>query len=306
MNKGFTIAVLGVVLCAMGLIFFLHTGGEQPPAQVAGTSSDTPAGMTGNGTKVFPGGNATTASGPVTGRASDPLPRVDPPVSSGTPVRPGSSNPDRATEPAKVEPPKVTPAKVEPAKVEPPKTEPAKAEGPKPGTAAVEPAKTEPAKVEPPKAEPPKNETPKTEPPKTEGPKAESPKTDPPKAEAPKTEPAKAGAPVREEDLSPTASHALRAIELRFADRKMLLRVEADGPFPVKTFALSEPDRLVIDLPGKWKDMKAPTVPANKVVKNVRLGAQPTGPRLVLDLHGPLKNRSVHRISPSIVEIIVE
>ena len=301
MNKGFTIAVLGVVLCAMGLIFFLHTGGEQPPAQVAGTSSDAPAGMTGNATKVSPGGNATTVSGPVAGRAPDPLPRVDPPASMGTPARPESSSPGRAAELMKVEPPKVTPAKVEPATVEPAKTEPTKAEGPKPGTAVVEPAKVEPSKTEPAKAEGPKPGTAAVAPTK-----AEPAKVEPPKVEAPKTEPAKAGAPVREEDLSPTASHALRAVELRFADRKMLLRVEADGPFPVKTFALSEPDRLVIDLPGKWKDMKAPTVPANKVVKNVRLGAQPTGPRLVLDLHGPLKNRSVHRISPTIVEIIVE
>jgi hypothetical protein len=40
----------------------------------------------------------------------------------------------------------------------------------------------------------------------------------------------------------------------------------------------------VIDLPGTWQKMRAPSVPANRVVKGVRIGIQERGPRLVLDM----------------------
>ena len=100
---------------------------------------------------------------------------------------------------------------------------------------------------------------------------------------------------VNEKSLSKTGTHSLRTIHLGFAGQQMQLRIEAGDPFPVKAFALTNPDRLVVDLPGTWKDMKAPNVPENSIVSKIRLGQQPGGPRLVLDLKGPLKNHAIER-----------
>lgn len=105
--------------------------------------------------------------------------------------------------------------------------------------------------------------------------------------------------------LSKTGAHALRSISLGFSGQQMLLRIEADNPFPVKTFALTGPDRLVVDLPGVWQGLKVPNVPANNVVSKARLGNQSAGPRLVLDLKGPLKNHTVERVGNR-VDILVK
>jgi hypothetical protein len=85
----------------------------------------------------------------------------------------------------------------------------------------------------------------------------------------------------------------------------MRLLLEADGAFPCKTFALSGPDRLVIDLPGAWKGMKAPTVPGNRIVRKARVGLQSNSARLVLDLNSPLKNHKVEQRG-NMVEILVQ
>ncbi|MDR2160937.1 MAG: AMIN domain-containing protein, partial [Desulfovibrio sp.] len=69
--------------------------------------------------------------------------------------------------------------------------------------------------------------------------------------------------------------------------QKVLLRIEAEDPFPCKAFILSNPPRLVVDLPGSWQKMRPPAVPSNRVVKGVRMGTQSTGPRLVLDMSNP-------------------
>lgn len=109
---------------------------------------------------------------------------------------------------------------------------------------------------------------------------------------------------VSEKSLSKTGSHSLRSIHLGFSGQQMQLRIEAGEPFPVKAFALTNPDRLVVDLPGTWKDMKAPSVPDNSIVSAIRLGQQPGGPRLVLDLKGPLKNHAIER-SGNRVDVMV-
>ena len=51
---------------------------------------------------------------------------------------------------------------------------------------------------------------------------------------------------------------------------------------------LSGPDRLVIDLDGKWQ-VKAPGVPKNPAVSNVRLGKDSDKTRIVIDLSGKVQ-----------------
>ncbi len=49
------------------------------------------------------------------------------------------------------------------------------------------------------------------------------------------------------------------------------------------TMRLSSPERLVIDLDGVWK-LRAPGVPSNAFVSNVRIGDHKSGSRIVIDL----------------------
>jgi hypothetical protein len=118
----------------------------------------------------------------------------------------------------------------------------------------------------------------------------------------PQTGPSRSG---QTPDTSFKNTHTLKNVSLTFADDAMRLRIEADGAFPCKTFTLSGPDRLVIDLPGAWKGMKAPTVPGNRIIGKARAGLQSAGARLVLDLNSPLKNHKVERRG-NVVEILVQ
>ncbi|MDL2316898.1 AMIN domain-containing protein, partial [Desulfovibrio sp. OttesenSCG-928-A18] len=99
-------------------------------------------------------------------------------------------------------------------------------------------------------------------------------------------------------------SHTLLNIELRPDGRQVTLVLEADSPFKVKPFALPGPDRLVIDLPGTWRGIRGPTVPENRFVKNVRLGKNEKGPRIVLDLHRTMKHTVTQK--DNVVEIVMQ
>lgn len=96
------------------------------------------------------------------------------------------------------------------------------------------------------------------------------------------------------------------ACGLHFEGSGMLLRIEGDSPMPVKYFILTSPERLVVDLPGSWKNLKAPAVPSNNIVKAIRIGRQGNADRLVLDLAGPLKKHELKRINDNKVELHFE
>jgi hypothetical protein len=127
----------------------------------------------------------------------------------------------------------------------------------------------------------------------------------PPNAAAPETR-LTASTPARTSAVpAGKETRTLKNISLAFADSDMRLLIEADGAFPCKTFILSGPDRLVIDLPGAWKGMKAPTVPGNRIIRKARVGLQSGGARIVLDLNSPLKNHKVERRG-NMVDILVQ
>ncbi|MDR1359781.1 MAG: AMIN domain-containing protein [Deltaproteobacteria bacterium] len=105
--------------------------------------------------------------------------------------------------------------------------------------------------------------------------------------------------------LSQTAPHALKNIELSVSGQKAQLRIEAEDPFPCRAFVLSDPPRQVIDLPGSWQKMRAPAVPANRLVKGVRIGIQDKGPRLVLDMD-KAPSYEISRPADGVVEIAIQ
>jgi hypothetical protein len=93
---------------------------------------------------------------------------------------------------------------------------------------------------------------------------------------------------------------------LKFRGLGMFLSIEADSPLPAKHFVLASPDRLVIDLPGAWKNLKLPAVPSNMLIKDIRIGRQADADRIVIDLSRKIKNDSMIRINDKKVEIFFE
>jgi hypothetical protein len=120
------------------------------------------------------------------------------------------------------------------------------------------------------------------------------------------TTPTAPGAPQTQPQVDPAAEHTLAIMALRFSGQGMILTIQADDAFTCRSFALSGPDRLVVDLGGTWTNMRAPMVPDNTLVTGARTGRQERAARLVLDLSRPLKQYETVRISPAEVEIHME
>lgn len=320
MNKGITLLVLVAVLGAMGLVLYSHSGKTPPkdePIQMA-TASQPPL------SRFDEEGPAS----PLQNRQGEGqgLAPIEPPLHSAAPPRqpegapvPVTVNPEGKTRPT---PPPVKEAEkpVPPAKSEPEK-KPAQQETRKPATPP--PAKQDAAESKPQTTKAPGKEEnasgapglePWTVPPpvQSEQPPQIEPSTasaTPPAHTPPQSQPPAVMAEQRlaTDPIKPVATpdksaHTLSAISLVPSGQGMRLRIEADSAFACKTFVLSSPDRLVIDLPGDWKGMKAPAVPQNNLIKNIRLGLQKAGPRLVLDLAGPVKQHKTER-SGNIVEV---
>lgn len=89
---------------------------------------------------------------------------------------------------------------------------------------------------------------------------------------------ARAGAPPR-----------LTGGSLDTADGRLRLRLQLDATVDYRVFALSDPERLVIDLPGIAGPAPPIPLPApDAVVAAIRSGAQADGLRIVLDLRRPV------------------
>ena len=65
---------------------------------------------------------------------------------------------------------------------------------------------------------------------------------------------------------------------LRMDGDVVTLRLEANSPISGKTFILSGPDRVVLDLSGDWK-LASPRVPSNRMLRELRVGKRSDGIR---------------------------
>lgn len=320
MNKGITILILFVVLGAMGLVFYSHTR----------QSADIPKEPT-RESSPLPGGPAAAspASGGSAGNSPSPLQapqggnaglrQIEPPLTSGQSSADGAPAPVRLTTgnsgaPAQPSPPPATVASP---------SAPSGTSGtaaPDAGASSGQDAAGRDGTGKAPSGSPeltpwgtpPTGTTPArpADPERTPARPADAGKAPTVAAASPQAQgngktPAAPAAPAKEPALSDKAAHVLNDIGLHFAGQDMQLRIEADTPFPCRTFVLNSPDRLVIDLPGTWKGVKAPTVPQNRLVKAVRVGSQPNGPRIVLDLSAAPKGHKVQR-NGNVVEILVQ
>lgn len=70
------------------------------------------------------------------------------------------------------------------------------------------------------------------------------------------------------------------------------VRIEGSSPIDYKYLTLNNPPRVAVDLVGEWT-VKAPGVPRNPAVTNVRLGKLEGRTRVVIDLSGESKVRYI-------------
>ncbi len=311
MNKGITVLILGVVLGAMLLIML---------------NKPSPGG------KISPGATASNVTKPETAAAPPavaPSAPVTPPPAQAAGQNSGQAV---AQAPAQSVPPAVTPTtppQTPPPslpKVEPPvstaapgngKQLAAQPQGQGAGFFSIPPAP--PSSKKPEKAQ---SGTPaqgqldkRTEVPLKGGAAApangKKPEVKP--ASKPETKPEPKADPKKQAQESKAAlaaaakgPHTAKSATLSFAGQSMVLRVEAEEPFVAKLFVLPGPDRLVLDLMGDWKNLQAPKVPSNNVVKGSRVGRQPESARLVLDLNQAPKKYEKVQISPTVVEVRIQ
>lgn len=80
------------------------------------------------------------------------------------------------------------------------------------------------------------------------------------------------------------------------------VRIAADRPFTHKAILLADPDRLALDFEGQW-NVSTPAVPANKLVKAIRVGKQNDATRLVIDLHKKPDSRRLIKNSPQSLDV---
>ena len=111
-----------------------------------------------------------------------------------------------------------------------------------------------------------------------------------PKPATPVTEKTTAAAePTKEKAAKAAPQHkTITKFVVLARDKGATVRLVGAAPIVYKNMQLSGPDRLVIDLDGKWQ-VKAPGVPKNPAVTNVRLGKDGDKTRIVIDLTGKVQ-----------------
>lgn len=70
---------------------------------------------------------------------------------------------------------------------------------------------------------------------------------------------------------------------------------EGDKPIKPKTFRLTNPDRVVLDIEGNWV-LKTPQLISNRMVKDIRSNSQKEKTRIVFDLKVPANSSMLYRI----------
>lgn len=94
---------------------------------------------------------------------------------------------------------------------------------------------------------------------------------------------------------SPGSIHKMESMKFEYQNTDMLLILSADSEFDYKSFQLTSPERLVIDVIGTWNGIESPTVPSNRLINSIRNGKTDKGYRIVLDLKEPPKGYETKR-----------
>ena len=265
MNKTIAFLILGVIILALVLIMASQYKTDVAEAPV------TPAVVGQTADKPAPAtppAKPQTPAAPTASQALTPpqAPAVPPAARLDTPAAATPTVPGMETPKPAAETPKPVAEAPKPA-----------AEKPKPVAEAPKPTAEKPKPV----AEKPKPaaETPK--------PAAETPK---PAAEKPK--------PAAEKPKARTVEKI--NVRRHKAGTNVLIAFSEGAKY--KSLRLPNPDRLVIDVEGIW-DIKAPGVPDNRFVGNVRVGHYDKVTRIVLDLKGTPASAKFYKAGVNDLEV---
>ncbi len=101
-------------------------------------------------------------------------------------------------------------------------------------------------------------------------------------------------------------TNTLTALTFAPSGREGVLRIVAKEPFEYKTFALPQPQRIVVDVLGHFTALPKPVLRENSLVSDVRVGWRENGIRVVLDLTGNTKHAfDVEKTAPEQLKLVV-
>ena len=106
-----------------------------------------------------------------------------------------------------------------------------------------------------------------------------------------------------QEPAQPLEKFNLTGISLKAEGSDMILTLTADKRFNYKSFVLTGPDRLVVDLVGEWRGVKVPGMPSNRLISKVREGKFEGTHRIVMDLKAPLAGYETKRVDDNTVTV---
>lgn len=98
-----------------------------------------------------------------------------------------------------------------------------------------------------------------------------------------------AASPATSPAVGKVAPRTIRKITVTGTDTDSLVRILGTDGMQYKTMHLKNPERVVVDLDGAWT-VKAPGVPTNKYISNIRIGKQRDKTRIVIDLRQTPEN----------------
>ena len=128
--------------------------------------------------------------------------------------------------------------------------------------------------------------------------------TQPPQSQQPQAaQTAAAETKPPQQETKPLEKFAMTAMSLKAEGSDMILTLTADKRFSYKSFILTGPDRLVIDLAGAWQGIKVPGMPSNRLITKVREGKFEDSHRIVLDLKAPLAGYETKRVDDHTVTV---
>ncbi len=162
------------------------------------------------------------------------------------------------------------------------------------GHTAVQPDRT-PVTVSIPVASQPRNV--KKDPPADEGQKTASEKAAPAATKASETEKSGPGSAAAGTEKKQTAqakpASGKSGIVVFSRETGATVRITLPRNVGYNKMLLTNPDRLVVDLTGEFKDLQSPAVPDNPLVSRVRLGMEKNRTRIVLDLKAAPRSHKI-------------
>lgn len=102
-----------------------------------------------------------------------------------------------------------------------------------------------------------------------------------------------------------TGPKTINKITVSAAGAGANVRIAGNTNLSYKTMHLKSPDRVVVDLEGVWA-VKAPGVPTNKAVTNVRIGKQADKTRIVIDLASPTATVNFVKVNDETIEVRIK